>query len=298
MKNPSLKIVFAGTPKLGAVILEELVRSGFKIPLVLTKSDKPAGRGKKILPTSVKLVAKKNNITILSPIKLDQEDFVKQLKKLSPDLIVVAAYGKILPKVIIDLPKYGVLNVHPSLLPKYRGPSPIQFTILEGETKTGVTIIKMSESLDEGDILTQVEVSISPDDTTQSLTDKLAKIGAELIIQTIPKWINGKIKPQPQDHLKATYSAMLTKYDGKIDLENPPTAEKFNKMVRAFYPWPGVWTELRINNQVLRIKFLPNNPFLIQLEGKRPMSSSQCKNDYPEIFHQISHLLEHKLSPE
>lgn len=286
-----MKIVYAGSPQFGAIILEELVKSGFKIPLVLTKLTKPAGRGKQPQPTPVKTLAKKYKIPTLSPSKLDAREFLSQLKLEKPDLIIVAAYGKIFPKVVLNLPKYGVLNVHPSLLPKFRGPSPIQFAILERETKTGITIIKMNENLDEGDIIAQREIVIEKSDTNQSLSEKLAKQGAKLLVETIPKWIGGKIEPKPQNHLQATYTSQLTKASGKIDLGNPPSPEKFDRMVKAFYPWPGVWTKLRIKNRELRIKFLPNNPFLVQVEGKKPVTVAEFCNGYPEAKVLIGKLL-------
>jgi len=287
----NLKIIFAGTPKLGAIILEELTKAGFKIKMVLTKSPKPAGRGKKPKETPVKIIAQKYKIPTLSPAKLDQEEFIEKLKKISPDLIVVAAYGKIFPKVILTLPKYGVLNVHPSLLPKYRGPSPIQFAILDGEKKTGITIIKMDENLDEGDIVAQKEIPIDKSGTTASLLQKLAKLGAKLLIDTLPDWFARKIKPKKQNNLKASYTSQLTKADGKINLSNQPTPEKFDRMVRAFYPWPGVWTELQIvNRKSLIVKFLPDKPFLIQPEGRKPMRVKEFLNGYPETKEWIEKL--------
>lgn len=291
MKISEIKIVFAGTPKLGAIVFEELVKAGFVIKLVLTKADKPAGRGKKVIPSPVRLIAQKFKIPTLSIANLNSQEFADQLKKIAPDLIVVAAFGKILPKQVLEIPKYGVLNFHPSLLPKFRGPSPIQFAILAGEQKTGVTIIKMNENLDEGDILSQVEIVIADDDTTASLAEKLAKVGAKLLAETIKKWTAGKLTPKPQNHLKATYCGMLTKYDGKINLENPPNHEKFDRMVRAFYPWPTVWSELRINNKVLQIKFLPNKPLLIQVEGKKPVTAMEFLNGYPQAKVLLERLL-------
>lgn len=280
-KKNNIKIVFAGSPEFGSIILEKLVLAGFSISFVLTKPDKPAGRGKKPTLTPVKITSQKYKIPVFTLQNLTSDEAVNKLKTINPDLIVVAAYGKIIPRQILELPKYGVLNVHPSLLPKFRGPSPIQFAILAGEEKTGVTIIQMSENLDEGDILAQTEISISKDDTTLTLIEKLANLGAKLLIETIPKWTEGKIKPVPQNHLEATYTAMLSKYDGKIDLKVPPDPEKFNRMVRAFRPWPGVYTELKIKNQKLKIiKFLPGN--LIQPEGGKPMTIKEFLNGFPQ----------------
>ncbi|HEY5601144.1 MAG TPA: methionyl-tRNA formyltransferase [Patescibacteria group bacterium] len=315
--NKNTKIVFFGTPKIGAVALEALVKESFEIPLVVTRASKPIGRKKIVTPTPVKQVAQKYKIPISIPAKLkDNPELILKLKDIDPDLIVVAAYGKIIPNEILNLPKCGVINVHPSLLPKYRGAAPIHFPILRGEEKTGVTIIKMSEGLDEGDIISQSQIPIEKNDTAESMIDKLSELASRLLVATIPpyvKWQTNKkssnnfqlstlnfqlfLPPKPQDHTKATYTAMLSKESGRIDPKNPPNPKTFDLMIRAYYPWPGVWTELEIKSQrnkeskKMRIKFLPNglraqepnNPIMIQPEGKKQMKVTEFLNGYPQF---------------
>jgi len=271
------RIVFFGTPQLGVQVLEKLILTGFKPVAVVTREDKPAGRGQKSTPPPVKIIAEKYKICVLQPKKLkDNQEIISNLKNFSPDLFIVAAYGRIIPREILDIPKYGTLNVHPSLLPKYRGASPIQSAILNGDEETGVTIILLDEELDHGPIIAQEKVPITKTETTQSLTEKLGKLGAKLLADIIFDWIEGKIKPRNQNHKKATFTKILTKEDGYIDLSNPPSPKKFNLMVRAFYPWPGTWTKWQ--NKI--IKFLPEN--LIQPEGKKPMTIKEFLNGYPE----------------
>lgn len=292
------RIVFFGTPQLGVQVLEKLITKDFKPIVVITREDKPAGRGQKPTPPPVKILAQKYKIPILQPKKLkDNDKILTNLQSLKADLFLVAAYGRIIPKEILEIPKYGTLNVHPSLLPKYRGASPIQAAILDGERETGVTIILLDEELDHGPIIAQEKLSIENTDTSESLTKKLGELGARLLIKSIPDWIEGKIKPREQDHQKATFTKILTKEEGFIDLSNPPSAEKFNRMVRAFYPWPGVWGRWQMaDGRWQMVKFLPNDPtthlpntpFLIQPEGKRPMTIKEFLNGYPEAKELIS----------
>jgi methionyl-tRNA formyltransferase len=215
-QETNLKIVFLGTPEFGAIILEKLIKANFKPVLVVTSPDKPVGRKQTLTPPLVKVVAQKYKIPILQPEKI--LNLKPQISNLQPDLIVVAAYGQILPKEILDIPKYGSLNVHPSLLPKYRGSSPIQYAILNGDKETGVTIILLDEKIDHGDILaiSNFESQIS-NLTSGELSKELANFGAELLVKTIPKWMKAEIKPRPQDNSKATYTKNFKKEDGKID---------------------------------------------------------------------------------
>jgi len=237
----NLKVVFMGTPDFAVPSLKLLSDAGYEIPLVITQPDKPAGRGKKLTPPPVKVVAKELGIPVYQPEKVkDNKELLEKLRELSPDLIVVAAYGRILPDEILELPKFKCVNVHASLLPEYRGASPIQSVLLDGKEKTGVTIMLISSELDAGDIISQREVKIEREDNAKTLHDKLAKVGAELLVETIPLYVLGKLKPIPQDHSKATYCKPITKDMGKIDWNL--SAEKIFNMVRAFTPWPSAYT--------------------------------------------------------
>jgi methionyl-tRNA formyltransferase len=251
-----LKVVFMGTPEFAVPSLEKLVEEGYEIPLVITQPDKPAGRGKKLKPPPVKLLAVEKGIPVVQPESLKgNEELKKRLEELELDLIVVVAYGKILPPWILEIPKFGVLNVHASLLPKYRGASPIQSALLNGESETGVTVMKISEKLDAGDILTQRKVKIEETDNAQTLHDKLSKAGAELLTETIPLYVSGKIKPTPQNEEEATYCFKITKEMGKIDWKRP-AREIFNK-VRAFTPWPSAYTFFRGKRvQILKVSLI------------------------------------------
>jgi len=235
------RIVFMGTPDFAVPSLKALVDSGFDIPLVVTQPDKPAGRGRKLTPPPVKVLAEKLEIPVVQPEKIkDNEEFRKLLEDVSPDLIVVVAYGKILPSWLLNLPRYGCINLHASLLPEYRGASPIQSVLLDGKEKTGVTVMKISEELDAGDILSQKVVPIEKNDNAETLHDKLAEVGAELLVETIPLYVKGEIKPIPQNHSRATYCTRITKEMGRIDWKEP--AEKIFNKVRAFTPWPSAYT--------------------------------------------------------
>ncbi len=240
-----IKVVFFGTSDFAVPALEALFRNGYEIVAVVTNPDEPAGRKNILTPTPVKAYlqkqearSKKQGIRIFQPATLDR-NFLLEISDVDPDLIVVAAYGKIIPKGVLDIPKRGALNIHPSLLPRWRGPSPVQYTILNGDTETGVTIIKMDELMDHGPIVAVQRLGISKT-TYQELHDLLAKLGAELLIDTLPKYLAGEIIPIPQDDPKATYCKKLTREDGRIDWSR--SAEEIERMVRAFTPWPGAWT--------------------------------------------------------
>jgi methionyl-tRNA formyltransferase len=249
-----MKIIFMGTAELSCASLEKLARDPrFQIAAVVTQPDKPKGREMKLQFSPVKILAQKLNLKILQPTKARDEQFVSELSGLNPDLIVVAAYGQILPQSILDLPKFGCVNVHTSLLPKYRGASPIQSAILNGETETGVTIMKMDAGLDTGEIISQARTPILPADNSQTLHDRLAQLGANLLVETIPDFIAGKIEAQPQNDSKATHTAKIKKEDGRIDWNEP--AEKIWNRLRAFTPWPGAFTFLKTETkpQLLKI---------------------------------------------
>src|SRR3989304_4862591 len=272
--NSYMNVVFFGNTKY-SVIDEEALHKKFSLSLVVATPDKPSGRKRELKPSSTKAFAKENNIPVLETDKLDKKS-VAEIAKVDPDFLVVADYGLILPNQVLELPKYAAINVHHSLLPKYRGPSPASTANLNGEKISGVTIIKMTWDVDAGDILAQKEYELKENETTDSLLTELNKLGSELIIKLLPGLFHSqsgvKTQPQihPQDETKASYSHWLTKKDGQVDPENPPDPQTFDRMVRAFYPWPGTWCRLMVNSKWLIVKFLPGN--LIQPEGKRPMS--------------------------
>ena len=245
----SVKIVFWGTSDFAIPSLRSLIDSGYSVLAVITNPDKPAGRKKILTPPPVKVLAQKYNIPVLQPVSLSDYG----LPPITYNLFIVAAYGKIIPKEILNLPRYGALNIHPSLLPRWRGSSPIQYTILKGDTETGVTIMIIDERIDHGPIIaTSDKQRVTREATNQELHDKLAEIGAKLLLKILPKYLAGEIKPIPQDESKATYSKILTKEDGKIDWSK--SAEEIERMVRAFDPWPGAWTTWPSAKKIYRIK--------------------------------------------
>jgi methionyl-tRNA formyltransferase len=237
------RIIFMGTPELAAVSLRALVASSaFQLAAVVTQPDQPKGRGLKLQPSAVKEVALKENLPVLQPQRAREENFIQQLAALQPELIAVAAYGQILPKAILDLPRFGCLNVHTSLLPKYRGAAPIQHAILNGDSETGVTIMKMDVGLDTGDMLTQERTPIDASDNSQTLHDRLANIGANLLVRSIPEFISGKIQARPQPTEGVTHAPKIKKHDGEINWTQP--AQVIWNRVRALVPWPGAFTHL------------------------------------------------------
>jgi methionyl-tRNA formyltransferase len=234
-----MRIIFMGTPELSCGSLEKLAGK-FSVVAVVTQPDKPKGRELKVTPSPVKILAEKLKLPVLQPPKARDEKFISELRELKPDLIVVVAYGQILPQTILDLPPFGCVNVHTSLLPKYRGAAPIQWAIADGEPETGVTIMKMDAGLDTGPILSTRRTPILPTDDSQILHDRLARLGAELLVETIPDYIAGKISPQPQPTEGSSYAAKTKKEDGQIDWSKP-AGQIWNRL-RAFTPWPGAFT--------------------------------------------------------
>jgi methionyl-tRNA formyltransferase len=238
-----LRIIFMGTAELSCASLEKLAADGqFQVGAVITQPDKPQGRNLKLTPSPVKVLAEKLSLPVLQPARARDEKFIGALRELKPDVIVVVAYGQILPPAILDLPRYGCLNVHPSLLPKYRGAAPIQWAIADGDPETGVAIMKMDAGLDTGPVLSLRRTPIRPTDDSQILHDRLAQLGAELLVETICHYVAGEILPQPQPAAGATYAAKIKKEDGRIDWPSP--AEKIWNRLRAFTPWPGAFTFL------------------------------------------------------
>ncbi len=230
-----------GTPEFAVTVLEGLLNTKHEVGLVATQPDKAKNRGKKIQYTPVKEKALEHNIKVLQPEKVrGNEEFLEELKDYRPDIIVVVAYGQILPKEVLELPKYGCVNVHASLLPRLRGAAPIQRAIIEGDEETGVTIMQMSEGLDTGDMLAKESIKIGTMNYSM-LHDALAEIGARLMVHTLDLIEEGKISPEPQDDSKSSYAKMVFKQEGKIDFTRQP--EAVERLIRGFDPWPGAFCE-------------------------------------------------------
>lgn len=233
------RIVFMGTPDFGIPTLRALADQ-FQVTGVVTQPDRPAGRNRKPTPPAIKSEAQALGLPLSQPSSLLKSAVLDQLSLWDPDLIVVAAYGQILPPEILNFPPYGCLNVHASLLPRWRGASPIHAAILHGDQKTGVTIMKMDEGLDTGPILNQRSIPITDDDTAGSLFEALSKLGAQLLVETLPPYLAGELSPKAQDDSLATYAPMLDREDGKLTFNR--SAEGLARKVRAFHPWPGTYT--------------------------------------------------------
>ncbi len=246
-----MKILFMGTPDFAAGILDAIVtKSEHEVVAVVTQPDRPKGRSGKVVASPVKEYAVKAGIPVLQPQKIKESEETDKLKSMDADIYVVAAFGQILSKEILDIPKYGCINVHASLLPEYRGAAPIQWAIADGKEITGVTIQKMNEGVDTGDIITSVTAQVSPDETGGSLFDKLMILGQSLIIDTLSLIEKGEATYTPQDDSKATHAKMLKKEMGCIDFSN--SAVSIERLIRAFTPWPGGYT--RLNGKMLGIR--------------------------------------------
>ena len=240
---PPLRLIFMGTAELACASLAALADwPGAEVVAVVTQPDRPKGRDLKLQPSAVKSLALARQIPVLQPARARHEDFLAQLRALAPDLLVVVAYGQILPPAILELPRHGCLNVHTSLLPKHRGAAPIQWAILDDDPVTGVTIMKMDAGLDTGDIVALATTPIAPADNAQTLHDRLAEIGARLLLETIPGYVRGEIPPRPQPATGSTYARKITKHDGALDWTLP--ARTLWNRIRAFTPWPGAFTHL------------------------------------------------------
>ena len=250
-----LRIIFMGTPALAATVFGSLLREKtFGVVSVVTQPDQPKGRELKLQPPPVKDLALTKGLPVLQPERAKDPQFVEQVRALAPDLIVVAAYGQILPQTLLDVPKFGCLNVHTSLLPKYRGAAPIQWAILNGDVETGVTIMKMDAGLDTGEIVSEQRTPIHDDDTARTLHDRLAQIGGELLVRTIPDYVDGKISPSPQPKEGATYARKITKEDGRLEWSQPARA-LWNR-VRGLTPWPGTYALLQRASGPVLLKVL------------------------------------------
>jgi methionyl-tRNA formyltransferase len=240
--NNKIKIIFWGTPEFSARILEALIKADFCPILLVTAPDSIKGRGLQKTPSEAKKIAKKWGLKVAEPEKIRQnEAFLNQIRDLEPDLFIVASYGKIIPKDYLEIPKKGALNIHPSLLPQWRGPSPIQATILSGQNETGVTIILMDEEMDHGPIVASKKFRIDNKLTYSELEKKMIEEASALLIETLPKWLTNQIQPIPQNHNEATYCKIIKKEDGLIDFNEP--AEMIERKIRAFEIWPNVYFE-------------------------------------------------------
>lgn len=242
-----------GTPLFAKEILDALIKNGYNIVAVFTRPDAPKGRKQELAKSPVKELAEANKIPVYQPQTLDEKT-VEGIEELKPDIIVAAAYGKILPRKILNIPGFGCLNIHISLLPKFRGPSPIQNALLAGEKETGATIFLMNEGIDTGDILSREKIKISADDTAESLSQKLSRLGAELLLKTLPLWVERKINPQKQDDSQTSLCQLIEREDGHIIWEEE-SKNIYNKF-RAFYPWPGIFSFWENNGTLERIKFI------------------------------------------
>ncbi|MEK7214195.1 MAG: methionyl-tRNA formyltransferase [Chloroflexota bacterium] len=255
----SLRVVFMGTPWFAVPSLERLATHGCSIVAVYTRPDRPAGRSGAPSASPVKQAALRLGLKVAQPRSLRRAEEIDRLQALQPDLIALAAYGLILPQAVLDIPRFGGLNVHPSLLPRHRGPAPVVGALLAGDTETGVSIMLMDAGMDTGAVLAQQRCPIGPGETTAGLTTRLAADGARLLCDTIDRWVARSIEPAPQDDRQATYTALLTKNDGIIDWREP--ASVIARKVRAYQPWPGcstLWGGKRLS--ILKADVNPSSP--------------------------------------
>ncbi len=299
------RIVFMGTPDFAVPALRLLIAQHDVIGVV-TQPDRPAGRSRQVQMSPVKQVALAAGIPVFQPEKIRRPEAIAELRQWPADVYVVAAFGQILPQAVLDIPPHGSLNIHASLLPRWRGAAPIQAAIRAGDAQTGITIMKMDAGLDTGPILTQRALALAPDETGASLHDKLAALGGELLIETLPGYLNGTIQPQPQDDALATFAPRIDKDDGRIDWAQP--AGFIERTVRAFTPWPGTFTTWR--GKLLKIlsgapaagRAEPGRvsahgrgwaigtgdglfvPARVQLEGRGAVTAEEFVRGYPEII--------------
>jgi methionyl-tRNA formyltransferase len=237
-----LRIIFMGTPEFACPTLQILIDRGEQVVAVVTQPDRPKGRGQQTLPPPVKVLAEKHGIPVMQPVKVRHPESIEEIRALNPDLIVVVAFGQILPKALLEIPKHGCINVHASLLPRYRGAAPLNWCIINGEAETGVTTMMMDVGLDTGDMLLKKTTPIDPDEDTSSLHDRLSGIGAELLGETLDELAAGRLSPEKQDDALTCYAAMLKKEDGLIDWGKD--AASIKNLVRGMTPWPGAYSYL------------------------------------------------------
>jgi methionyl-tRNA formyltransferase len=249
MQPQNIRTIFMGTPDFALQTLQGLVDAGCNLIAVYTQPDRPKGRGKQLAAPPIKELALQHDIPVYQPLKLRQPEAVAELEVLAPDLIVVVAYGQILPKSVLDIPRYGCINVHASLLPRYRGAAPINKAIIDGETETGITTMYMDIGLDTGDMLVKKTLSIGPQETAGELHDRLAVLGRETMEETLQQLCAGTLQRQVQDNDQSTYAAMMKKEDGRINWNRP--AVEVHNQIRGLDPWPGAYTSL--NGELLKL---------------------------------------------
>jgi len=305
-----VKLIFIGTPEFGLPSLRALAADdSFKIVAVITQPDRPVGRSQKAVAPAIKQEAEKLGLKVMQPEKI--REITEELKKLAPDIIVVVAYAQIIPEEILNLPKHGCINIHGSLLPKYRGASVIQAAIMNGDRETGITIMKMDKTLDTGPIIYQTKTLIAPTENAETLSDKLAKLGGEVITPTLKAYIAGKLKPLPQNPKLSSYVPVLKKSDGQLDWNKP--AAELERIVRALQPWPGTYAKIKESGEILKITKVAPHFFelndqpvgkifhyknqlavqtgrdtliieRLQLEGKKEVSADEFLNGHREIL--------------
>ena len=275
-----MKIVYMGTPDFAVNPLHALAEAGYEVAGVITQPDKPKGRGKTMLPTPVKEEAMKHGFPVYQPVKVRNPEFLQVLEKLDPDIIVVAAFGQIIPKSILELPKYGCINIHASLLPKYRGAAPIQQAVIDGEKESGVTIMRMGTGLDTGDMISRIVVPIAKDETGGTLFDKLAEAGAKLLVETLPHIFDGTAVYEKQPEESPTpYAGMITKQMGLINFGK--SAAELERLVRGLNPWPSAFTFW--NGKTLKVW----ESFVVKSEEagtEKPESGTVVKTDKKGIY--------------
>jgi len=299
-----MRVVFLGTPEFAVPSLNALVTAGHNITAVFTQPDRPKGRGRTLTESPVKIAARELGLTVYQPERIRRPESVDLLRNLSPELMVVVGYGQIVPQTIIDLPPHGIVNVHASLLPRYRGAAPIQWAIANGEPETGVTIMQIDAGLDTGDMLLHASLPIGAGETAPELSARLAHLGAELLIEAVEELSNGSARPERQNESEATYAPILKKEDGLIDWQRP--AQEIYNRLRGFTPWPGVYTTFRGQQLLLLRAHVTDNSgaapgtlwtdgrglfagcgantalelLELQLSGKKRMSSEAFLNGY------------------
>lgn len=275
-----MKIVYMGTPDFAVNPLHALAEAGYEVAGVITQPDKPKGRGKTMLPTPVKEEAMKHGFPVYQPVKVRDPEFLQVLEKLDPDIIVVAAFGQIIPKSILELPKYGCINIHASLLPKYRGAAPIQQAVIDGEKESGVTIMRMGTGLDTGDMISKIVVPIAKDETGGTLFDKLAEAGAKLLVETLPHIFDGTAVYEKQPEESPTpYAGMITKQMGLINFGK--SAAELERLVRGLNPWPSAFTFW--NGKTLKVW----ESFVVKSEetgAEKPEPGTVVKTDKKGIY--------------
>lgn len=275
-----MKIVFFGSSKY-VIPAIKMLSADFDLALVVTTEKNP----EEAIPS----FAAKNNIPYISVDNLKDNSVIQKIRSIGADVGVLGYFGRIVPQELLDIFPKGIVNIHPSLLPRYRGPTPVQTALLNGDQETGTTIIVLDKEVDHGPVLAQQKVAISPDDTTDSLHEKLFTLGATLIKDLLPKYVSGKLQPTKQNQNSATFTNHLSKSDGHFALVSPMDKEKLDRMIRAYFPWPTAWTNLEINGKEKIVKFLPDKK--LQVEGGKPMSIKDFINGYPKLRETIERLV-------